>query len=223
MKRQGTTLVEVLVAAILSGAIVTALATAFAVSVRHEREFTRPRRQFESEFGFEDRLRSLLAHTVYTGEERTYFIALSTSGNSATADSLRFTVQGARLSGPVANSQEEDFQARNATFGPTGGVTEVALSLNPVGDAGGQTGLFIRKQTPSDVDPEQGGFESVLDPTIERFSLEFWDQTAWISTWDTTEDGALPTAVRVTYGRTGEETDRTFIVRLPNAQGGQTS
>jgi len=59
---------------------------------------------------------------------------------------------------PVTNTTD-DFETQQTLYGPVGGVSEISLSTTAVGDAGSHTGLFERRQTPSDGDPTQGGTE----------------------------------------------------------------
>ncbi len=221
-KRQGLALVEILVAAIVTGVIVTSISTAFAIIVRHEQSFSLPRKNFESSIYFENQVRSLLQKATYDSNDGgyTFFEGTSISGDASTSDTLRFTVSGLSVLGPAFESTETDFETRNESFGPIGGATEVGLSMTPVGQAGSATGIFIRKQTPSDTDPEQGGYESVLDVDIASINFEFWDSTAWIATWDSSVEGSLPTAVRVTYSRASDpDAEKSFVVTIPTGQG----
>jgi len=224
MKRRGFTLIELLVAAILTAIIVSALSTAFAVTVHHQLHFTEPRARFEGVALFEDQVKNQLMKATVTNDpgQTTFFIADSLSGDSSVSDRLVFTVIGNKPSAAAANNTETDFASRNQTIGPVGGVTEVGISMTPVGDSGSLNGLFLRKQTPSDSDPESGGYESLLSEDVTTFELEFWDSTAWVATWDSRTENRLPGAVRVRYTLSSDaDTQHGFVVRLPNAQGGQ--
>lgn len=221
VKRAGLTLVEVLVASILSALIVLSLASAFALTVNHERTFGQARRNQENLQGFEDSVRDLLRQAVFTDDanQNTFFIGSSVSGDASISDQLTFTVAGKKVSAAAIADDQTDFSERNRTIGPVGGVAECSLSMTAVGDAGNQTGLFLRRQVPSDSDPNSGGYESLLNGDVTAMQFEFWDSTAWVATWNATETGRLPDAVKITYSLSSEEQARTIIVRLPNAQG----
>lgn len=228
MKR-GFTLIELMTALALSGIITIALSLAFSVATRAYRETPIPRQNFEAERGPEVQIRKLLETAFVSSDaadQSSYFIGQtadsgSNVGDSQGADQLTFTRIGGRIAGNAFNSAEENFDERNRTLGPIGGVTEVRISLTPFGDAGDRTGLFLRTQTPSDSDPEQGGFEELLSPEIAGISFEFFDGTDWQTSWDTRAgQRTLPTAVRVSYtlrDQEDEDSTKTFIVRLKNA------
>ncbi|MDR3689012.1 MAG: prepilin-type N-terminal cleavage/methylation domain-containing protein [Fimbriimonas sp.] len=142
---------------------------------------------------------------------------VSSGSSGGDADTLMFTAIGRKPSASALASTD-DFETNNQNFGPQGGVSEFSVSLTPVGDPQGQTGLILRRQTPADQDATQGGYESMLEPDVTHISYEFFDGTNWDSTWDTfqqTGTRRLPNAVRVTYGLTGEANDRVFIVGIP--------
>lgn len=220
MKRRGVTLVEILIASVITVMIVGSISSAFAMVVRHQLVYGKARSQFESSIYFEDQVRSLLAQCYYSAENptTTYFNGDSTQGDSSVSDRLTFTVAGNRVPGDAKASTSEDFAERNESIGPVGGVTEVSLSTTPVGDAGARQGLFLRKQTPADGDPTQGGYESLLEADIATVTFEFYDSTTWIAVWDSATNAGLPSAVRVTYTLTSDpEVERTFVVKIPQA------
>lgn len=218
--RRGFTLVEVLVAAILGGIIAASLATAFAITVRHEEQFGFKRRDFEASIVFENRLRDILSRAYFDPDagENTFFEPTSQTGDSSYADTLNFTVIGQRVSDQVLIAEETEFESRNSTMGPIGGLQEISLSMTPAGDSGGASGLFLRRQSPPDSDHFSGGIETVLGSEVQTFSLEFWDSTAWVSTWDTASLGRLPSAIRVHYLLNGDDqSEKVFDVVLKNA------
>jgi prepilin-type N-terminal cleavage/methylation domain-containing protein len=227
--RRGFTLIELMTAVALSGIITIALSLAFSVATRAYRDTPLPRQAFEAERGPEAQIRKLLETAFVStdaADQNTYFIGQtadsgSNVGDSQGADQLTFTRLGGRVAGNAFNSAEESFEERNRALGPVGGVTEVRISLTPFGEAGDRTGLFLRTQTPSDSDPEQGGFEELLSPEIAGVSFEFFDGTDWQTSWDTRAgQRTLPTAVRVTYTLRDQEEEnatKSFIVRLKNA------
>lgn len=220
MRRRGFTLIEVLVSSILTATIVASLSLAFAVSVRHQQNFTIPRANFERVAFFEDRVRKLVEKAIVsdTQPQSTFFVGDSISGDSSVSDRLSFTTLGARVAGNTTQSEEQDFAARNQAFGPAGGTTELSISMTPVGDPGGLSGLFLRHQTPSDTNAESGGFESVMDEDVTSFEFEFWDSTAWVATWDSRTEGRLPQAVRVRYTLGSDpDVEHVFVIHLPNA------
>ncbi len=150
-------------------------------------------------------------------EQTTYFAGVVESGaNDLGCDRLTFTTTAPAL--PMAAfAGTDDFETQQQARGPVGGLAEVSLSVTPVGDAGGRTGLFERLQRPSDADPSQGGSEFLLDPQIERIGFQFWDGLEWVTSWSATSPPRLPQAVRVSYtlrgGPSGEV--RVFDVPLP--------
>ena len=129
----------------------------------------------------------------------TYFRGLAEDGTSDLG-CARLTWTTTAPAVPLAAlSGTEDFETQQQARGPVGGLAEVSLSATPVGDAGGRTGLFERTQRPSDGDPTQGGFESVLDPQVARIGFQFWDGQEWVSEWPAVSPPRLPAAVRVRY------------------------
>ncbi len=115
--------------------------------------------------------------------QKTYFAGVAEGGaNDLGCDRLTFTTTAPVL--PMAAlAGTDDFETQQQAQGPVGGLAEVSLSVTPVGDAGGRTGLFERLQRPSDADPSQGGLEFLLDPQIERIGFQFWDGFQWITSW----------------------------------------
>ncbi|MEQ1823754.1 MAG: prepilin-type N-terminal cleavage/methylation domain-containing protein [Fimbriimonadaceae bacterium] len=223
MKR-GFTLIELLTAMALSGIVLVGIVSAMGLAISTQRADGQKRADFETKLVFENRVRNLLTHAYVssdTNDTKTYFIGRVLSGSSgigssATADELVFTSVGLGVPSNVQSTTETDFEQRNATYGPVGGPTEIALSMEAVGDAGERTGVFLREQHPADADNELGGYESVLDDTISAVSFEFYDGTDWVGEWGQDGTRTLPLAVRVTYQR-GEEDDAThvFVVRMP--------
>lgn len=176
-------------------------------------------------------------YTYLIGSSGAPASAGNTTGTSSTptatnsqglADTLTLTVVGTRLNSnlfqgsPNSNNTfalptdpDDAFQQSNQNYGPQGGVAEEEISLTPVGDAGGQQGLFIREQRPSDLDPSQGGYEHLLEPDVTQIQFEFFDGANWDQSWDTRTTNRLPAAIRVTYRLNGEDQDRVLIIRVP--------
>jgi prepilin-type N-terminal cleavage/methylation domain-containing protein len=141
------------------------------------------------------------------------------TGAYGTPNVMVFTIAGTAVSGSYLASND-DFETENQNFGPQGGITEVELSEDAVGSGGqGQTGMFLRTQTPSDNDPTQGGNEVNLCPQVSQIGFEFFDGTQWDQSWDsrsqTPAPGRLPAAIRVTYRLTGDTEDHILIVQIP--------
>lgn len=222
--RRGITLIELLVAMGLSGVVVLGLVAAFGAAVNQQLTDGQKREEFEQSIGFEKRVRNLLSHAYLSGipnDQNTYFLGRTMSGASSlgsnASDEVVFTAIGNGLPAGALNSTEVDFDARNEQFGPVGGPLEVAITMTPVGQGGDSTGVYLREQKPADSDPDQGGFEQVIDDRIEAVSFEFHDGVDWIGEWDSALEGGLPRAVRVSYTITDDpETVRSFVVRLTN-------
>lgn len=225
---RGFTLVELLTVAVITAITAIALTSALAASIRYHERAPELERIAQRRTNFEDRIRMLVrkAYVSSTATDTvTYFIGntngqdTSSLDNQQSADQIIFTVLGRRPSAGYLATQETDFAELNRNYGPEGGVAEISLSTVAVGDAGEQQGLFIREQKPSDGDPTQGGYESLLDDDIRSIGFEFYDGTSWQPQWDTTtESRRLPAAVRVTYTLLSEEeVTHVFIVNLPNS------
>lgn len=131
------------------------------------------------------------------------------------ADTLVFTIEGQRVPSSAISSTD-DWETQNKKYGVQGGTSEIAISMDVVGDATGKNGCLLRTQTPADGDPSQGGKQTVLDPDVTQLGFEFYNGTDWQPSW-TTQNGTrrLPAAVRVTYRIQGDEQDRIFDVWIP--------
>jgi prepilin-type N-terminal cleavage/methylation domain-containing protein len=224
MRQRGVSLLELLVVAAMGALLMAGAVRAFQAGIQYQTDVI-PRR--EEQLGrqrFEEGLAKLLRAAYVSPSEQdatTYFAAGSSTGQSltqdASADTLVFTVLGLPPDAAFFTSVE-DFEARNEIYGPQGGPAELQISTSPVGDAGGREGLFLRVQRPSDGDPFQGGFESVLDERVASMAFQFWNGETWVAEWDTTTQGSrrIPAAIRVTYAFEGEEhSPIVFVVRLP--------
>lgn len=196
----------------LTATISVAAVQSFAVAAQAERRLTQ---SYEAGLVKDDaprQITELIRHAYLSPDattETTFFVSTDEEPG------LAFTTTGLRV--PTAFVESTDgFETNNETFGPQGGVTEVALSTTAVGDNGGRAGLFLRRQTPADADPTQGGRERVLDPVVTDATFEFWDGTSWVTTWDTRTQTTkrLPAAVRVTL-TAGEDDPFIFTVAIP--------
>lgn len=229
MRRRGITLIELLTALVIGVFVAMGLNLAFSTAVRYQTEVVPRRAEALQEFAFESRMRQLLERAYIDNSldsTHTFFIGrVDPSGSSSlsageAATEIMFTVTGKRIPGNATGLDGSSFEDRNATLGPIGGVTERRIGLSPVGDAGNLSGAFLREQTPSDGDPEQGGFESLLDDRISTLSFEFFDGTDWQPDWNTEiGERRLPSAIRVSYTIDGDESEmvRVFVVRIPGS------
>lgn len=150
-----------------------------------------------------------------------YFQGTNDGGQAIVGtDRLTFTTTAPGV--PLASiNSTDDYQTQQNYRGPVGGVSEVSIGEEPIGQApGGETGVFERVQTPSDTDPTQGGNEWLLDPDIDELGFEFWDGEEWDDTWDTTNgQTVLPQIVRVSYTLRNEQghPTHTFTVQIPES------
>lgn len=230
MKRRGITLIEVLTSLIISAIIVGSLSMAFSMAINWQLKSPGVEQDQETQQAFEDRITDLFQHAYIDddlADTSSYFLSSSTGSSGITADDssgateVVFTTLGTSIPSSTTEATDLSFEERNTKFGAVGGMTEVRLGLDPIGDPGNATGLFIRTQTPSDEDETQGGYESVFDRRIATIMFEFYDGENWISNWDTISQGTrrIPAAVRITY-TLNTETDSPqhyLIVRLPNS------
>lgn len=226
MKRAGVTLIELLTVIVISAFLAVALSNAFSVAARFAGQTRFAREELQRQIAFEDRLRGLISRAYVDADEAsttTYFYGRQDGGSGGlvtgvVATELVFTTVDGQIPGAALASTEAEFAARNEEVGPVGGVKEVRLGISPVGEAGGRTGLFLREQTPADEDPDQGGFERVIDERVTSISFEFFDGIEWLGEWSTqTGERRVPAAVRVTYTFEGEETPRVLVIRLKNS------
>jgi prepilin-type N-terminal cleavage/methylation domain-containing protein len=224
MRKRGLTLIELMVAIVITAIIAASASQATYVAVRQNASAKAYRLAATRDAQFEDRLRALISSaclSTVTTDSASYYLGGDAAGDTdqnitTSGAGLVFTSLGERLPAEFVTSQD-DFETLNQTYGPRGGLTEVSISQSAIGNAPVSTGLYLRKQTPADGDSSQGGFESSLDPDIDSISFEFYNGESWDLTWDSTamDVPRLPAAVRVTYSRTSDSVERIFVVRLP--------
>ena len=224
---RGLTVIELLVAvsivALASGAVTRAYTSAMAFEVRAGQA----RERLNAKVGFEDTVDRLVGGAdLHSGSG--YFVSPipnSAAGFSPPGQnrplgqgsaSLVLTTSPEPPSLRYLTTRSANFQDLNQRFGPEGGATEVAFSLNPTGDAGPKRGLFKREQRPPDGDLTQGGQERLVNPDLTDIRFEFYDGTSWMTTWDSrdAQKDKLPSAVRVTYTVKSESKPRQFLVRV---------
>lgn len=242
--RSGFTLVELLVTMIITAILASALTFAFSFLVSYqiqrqqrlaaenhiqqtEQEITRMLTGAKLVAATTAQTTAATAAGITASQETcTFFQGINDGGSSTLgSDRITFTTTYPGVAMQSVYSQD-DYQTQQTATGPVGGLAEVSIGLQPVGQAPpGATGLFERVQQPSDTDPTQGGQEWVLDPTIDSIGFQFWDGQEWEATWDTTQSQptdssgqpALPAAVQVSYtirGETGSPVHM-FIVPIP--------
>ncbi len=221
-KTQGITLLEVLVVAVCMAVLIGASTSAVFTAIRHTSKVKASRSVYNRNALFEDRLRSILQNAYLSSvatDPNSYFLGgqdvVEVPNGTTDESQLVFSGLAQRIPSEVLESTD-DFETLNQQYGPEGGLTEFSLSLTPVGSAPVEQALFLRKQTPADGDPAQGGLESILDSDIVSISYEFYNGESWDTSWDTTalNPPRLPAAVRITYRRIDDESDHFFIVRL---------
>jgi prepilin-type N-terminal cleavage/methylation domain-containing protein len=225
-RRAGVTLIELVVSIAIVGILTAAVSRAFVTGLTYETSIAEARSRQETKDLIDTRLTELFQQAYLSPDDTntdTFFIggAQSDTGvGTGLADTVQFTIQGGRPRSALVESTD-DFETVNETYGPQGGVAEIALSMTAVGDAGTNTGLFIRTQRPSDSEPTQGGSETVFDASVTSIEFEFWDGTTWQPAWSTLvgAEKRLPAAIRITYSRDGEAEDRphVLIVRIPTS------
>ena len=222
-RQRGLTLLELLIVIVMFVIITVASGRAFVASLEYNKKVQASRISRFKFAEFEDRVRRLLQSaylSTVTTDTNSFFIGgtqsqTPTAAQSNDPNTLTFTILPPKIPGAISEATT-DFETNNRSFGPATGITEVSLSLTPVGQAPVQQGLFIRTQSPADSNTTQGGVESLLDADITEFSFEFWNGTSWVTDWNTQSQTAprLPAAVRLTYRRRDENNSRTMVVRL---------
>jgi Tfp pilus assembly protein PilE len=197
------TLLELLIVLVMTVFLTAALSFAFNQAIIVERH----REQSRAELNVTDTTERTIAQLIKgarlaagTEAKSTFFIGVQqTAGNGLGCDRLTFTTTAPGVS-PAAYISTDDFETQQNDRGPQGGLAEVSLSTNPIGDSDGRRGLIERLQRPSDADPTQGGMETVLDPTISAIGFRFWDGSRWSDSWDTySNSNMMPSAVQVSY------------------------
>lgn len=222
MRKRGLTLIEVMVVSVCMAIIIGASSSAVFAALQHTNKVKASRVVYDRNAHFEDRLRSILQNAYLSSvvtDPNSYFLGgqdvVEVPNGVNNENQLVFSGLSQRIPSELIESTD-DFETLNESYGPAGGLVEYSLSLSPVGNAPVDKALFLRRQTPADGDPAQGGLESILDPGIESISYEFYNGESWDTSWDTTSlnPPRLPAAVRITYRRVNDEVDHFFVVRL---------
>lgn len=217
MKTRGLTLLELMISMMLLAMVGAALVGAWTSAARARTTTILSAQAHQESIEIEEKLERLLRTAFLTtdaNDETSYFKGLDANGTSTeAAHGIVFTAAGTRPAASVRQA-DEPLEDLNQRFGAQGGVVERALSLTPVGDPSGRTGLFLREQRPADGDFEQGGYESLLLEGVSDLNFEFFDGAQWVVNWDTQEgQRRLPAAVKVEFTINGEA--KSLIVRLP--------
>jgi len=226
MTRRGLTLLELLISIAIIAIATAAVSRAYISGITFQDKLVRTAESRGAAVRFEDEIIRLIQGAETGGNTRYLVSPVPTSdagieqnprGGRLRDGSASLALTTLAPTPPVRYLRETsaDFGTLNDRYGPMGGVTEVALSTVPVGDAGRRRGLFVRQQSPADEEPARGGTERVLDEGIDDIRFEFYDGTDWLSTWDSREEqkDRLPLLIRVTYIRIDEPMPRTFVVR----------
>jgi prepilin-type N-terminal cleavage/methylation domain-containing protein len=220
--QSGLTLIELLLALTIAAILGMALAFAFQAASRLQRAHTARMADQDATDRTEREITRVLrgARITATATDTTTFFQGVSAGSQTDLGCDRLTLTTTEPGVPTPSQESaDDFETQHQARGPVGGLSEVSIGTTPVGDANSHTGLFERIQRPSDGDPTQGGMESTLNPEISQIGFQFWNGTAWISSWDTvaTADRRLPAAVQVSY-RLSNATDdmvHVFVVAIP--------
>jgi type II secretory pathway pseudopilin PulG len=226
--RTGITVLEVFVAMVMTAILASSLTIVFSEELTLQRSIEARRAQQNRTDAMEKEITRMLRGAKLSTsltDTSSFFQGVTDSGASAPIGCNRVTLTTTSPGVPIAALvSTDDFLTQQDKIGPVGGVSEVSFGTGPIGNAGGQSGLFERIQHPSDADPTQGGNETLLDPDVASIGFQFWDGLQWESTWDTTvgittTTHRLPEAVQVTYTLANDSynTQHVFTVALPSS------
>ncbi len=223
--QNGIVLVELLLVLAITAIMTVAIGYAFVAALDVQRTHVSRQSQVDTVAAMQRRITKLLQGAVLaddSADETTYMLGQASEyGDTGTmgCDELIFSTVSEAVPAAAVNDTDT-FEEQHEKMGCIGGVAEVRLGVDPIGEAGDRSGLFIRVQRPSDADTTQGGRERVLCADIQRIGFQFWDGLEWLDTWDTVSvSRRLPAAVRVSYTLTGDKDKEvhTFIVRIPGS------
>jgi prepilin-type N-terminal cleavage/methylation domain-containing protein len=215
---RGVSLIEILVVSALVGILAYGSAIAIVNGANYEVRLRNAGAQDLAVSRMETTLRDLIEGAYLSVENTTTTFFIGSEGpvfngtGAGNADTITFTRIGSRLPGEAFDF--DDFETANQELGPIGGCEEITISLTPTGSPTGATGLYLRRQTPSDGDPSQGGREELLLAGVQSIAYEFFDGLLWQTVWDTQSQGParLPAAVRITYS-IEDGSERVLVVR----------
>jgi general secretion pathway protein J len=193
MKRDGVTLIEVMVAMAILAIVSTLLYTGFVQTANNKKRIEADmERNHELRMGMERLVRELSmafvsaqGNPLLTPAVKTVFIGKDNAGGSR-IDFTSFSHQ--RL---YRDAHESD-------------QNELSYFLTDDPEMEGKDALVRREQNRIDDDPQTGGTAQVLIHDVEGFELSYLDPQSgeWLSTWDTTQaamqPNRLPSQVRIT-------------------------
>lgn len=224
---KGVSLIELLLTLFLLSLTMAAVLRAFVAGLSAEKRIATARDTSEESIRLEEGISSLIAGSDLTDGESEFISPVprnnlssqtqpSGGGLPPGSSSLSFTTWSKPPPTRYFGQGQRPWEALNSQFGPQGGTTQFALALDPVGDAGLKQGLFIREQKPPQQDISVGGTERLYSSQVADIRFEFYDGTAWQTSWDSRngQKGKLPAAVRVTYLLRNEQTPHSFLVRI---------
>lgn len=216
--RRGFSLIELMISLLIVSVAMWAVVNAYAGAISFERHVSDATARERDIRQIEDELRRLLSGATIGGTNGVFVSPIPlTSGRSNRSSGLVCTTWSIAPPSRYLQDQDQQFADLNQRFGPQGGQTEVAISMDPVGNVPQQTGLYVRTQRPADSDLTQGGTQEILSDKVRDLRFEFYDGSDWQTTWDSRDanKGKMPTAIRVGYLYGDEKGYRMIIVRLP--------
>ncbi len=218
-KSAGFTLLELLIsmsmAVVLAGAIAFAFSDAMKLQESNQQRETVHDQTGAMEHELTEAIEGAMLSSSAT--DQTCFFRGTNDAGGSDLGCDRLTISSTYPGVPIRSLDSTDtYLDQQSNYGPVGGLTEMSFGINAVGSPpSGQSGLFERIEHPSDTDPTQGGYETLLDPDVTQMGFQFWDGTEWDSEWDTTTGTRrLPQAVQVSYRLTSDlnDTPHVFVV-----------
>jgi general secretion pathway protein J len=201
-RRQGITLIEVMVAMAVIAIVSTLLYTGFTQTAANKRTIERElTRQHEIRMGLERVARELsmayvsaqLNPSPALQSVKTAFIGKEDGGGSR----IDFTSFSHRRLYRDAHESDQN---------------ELSYFVTRHPDDGSRSVLARREQNRVDDDPETGGRTQILIDDIESFELSFLDPVSgeWLSSWDSTQGAMQPNRL---------PTQVLIVLRVPNPRG----
>lgn len=219
--RAGFSLIELLVVMVMVGLLTIGLARAFSSGIDFNLQIEQREQEETARLVFEDELRRLFQSAYLSSlqeDQASYFVAgTALQGIGGSGGGVAFTALTENLPGSFVEAQGT-FDEVNTTYGPHGGIREIALGTASFGGVNGDQGLFLRVQTPADGDPTQGGVERTLNADVDSIDFEFFDGSNWTTEWDSrvAAQRTLPFLIRITYSLASENgRQRILMVRPP--------
>jgi type II secretion system protein J len=177
----GFTIIEILIALLISGIIVGVIYASYMGSLRiiynsqTDMERTHMARILLNRIDTDLRCAFLRAYKEYL-----VFVGVDSGEGEFGSDTLTFTASNHRRS------------ERNA---PESTLCEVSYSLDPERD---ENLYILRREDPTlDEDPFSGGETRIIGEGVAGLDFEYYDGESWVPSWDSREEYSLPYAVRV--------------------------